>query len=155
MTSATVLLAGCRVALAGVPREALGEHRRSRFRGERIVRVGSAWHVGVLLLTDDEALAVGEVLRAADAGRRGYTAESARLRAERRDQARRGGFAEGEVLHLGWTRIDVAAVDVGGASGPLESVGGIPHVRWSAAGELRPLADYLAERVALLPGPTG
>lgn len=51
---------------------------RFRWRGRRIVRVGDAWHLGVLLLTETHALATAEVLRAADPGRRGYTAESAR-----------------------------------------------------------------------------
>ena len=116
------------------------------------MRVGEAWHVGVLLLTDADALATAEVLRAAEPGRRGYTAESARFRAERRALAVRGGFREGEVVHVGWSAIDVDAVDAGGASGPLAMVEGVPSVRWSAAGGFMPLAKYLDERVQLLLG---
>ncbi|UWF77244.1 MULTISPECIES: glutaminase [Microbacterium] len=139
-----------RLADAGAPRVALGRERRSRWRGERIVRAGEAWHLGVLLLTADAVLATGEILRAGDPGRRGYAAESSRARAERRMQALRGGFAEGEIVHLGWTAVDLGAVDAGGESGPLRSVDGIPQVRWAPGGAFVPLAGYLDERIALL-----
>ncbi|WP_243229712.1 glutaminase [Microbacterium sp. CIAB417] len=148
--SASALLEQARTALAGVRKEGLGEERHSRFRGDRIVRVGEAWHVGVLLLTDDAALATAEVLRAADAGRRGYTAESARERAVRREWALRGGFGEGEVAHVGWSVIDVDAVDAGGSSGPLSMIDGVPHVRWSASGAFMPLEAYLRDQLSLL-----
>ncbi|MCM3779807.1 glutaminase [Microbacterium hydrocarbonoxydans] len=151
-TPASQLLAEARAALVGAPREGLGEERVSRWRGRRIVRIGDAWHLGVLLLTDTHALATAEVLRAADPGRRGYTAESARERAERRAEALRGGFAEGEVAHVGWSVIDVDAVDAGGASGPLGVVDGVPSVHWSTAGGWMPLEAYLRERVELLRG---
>src|SRR5690606_2068065 len=105
---------------------------------------------GVLLLTEERTLATAEVLRAGDPGRRGYTAESARARAARREQALRGGFREGEVVHVGWSPVDVAAVDAGGESGPLAGRGGLVTVRWSAAGEHMPLEEYLRERIALL-----
>lgn len=114
------------------------------------MRVGEAWHLGVLLLTDTHALATAEVLRAAEPGRRGYTAESARDRAERRALALRGGFREGEIAHVGWSVIDVEAVDAGGSSGPLSMIDGVPSVRWSAAGGFVPLGGYLRERVELL-----
>ena len=151
MTSAARLLAEARAALAGVPKEGLGEERSSRWRGDRILRIGEAWHVGVLLLTDDHALATGEVLRAADPGRRGYTAESARERAVRRQMALRGGFAEGEVAHVGWAVIDVDAVDAGGSSGPLAMRDGVVSVRWSGS-SWRPLETYLHEQIELLLG---
>lgn len=150
--SASDLLTRAVADLAGAPKEGLGEERDSRWRGKRIVRVGEAWHLGVLLLTDTHALATAEVLRAADPGRRGYTAESARERAERRAEALKGGFDEGEVVHVGWSVIDLDAVDAGGASGPLALVDGIPSVRWSAAGGFMPLEAYLRERVELLRG---
>ncbi|MBT2474393.1 glutaminase [Microbacterium sp. ISL-103] len=152
MTTASALLTEAVQALTGLPKEGLGEDRDSRWRGRRIVRVGEAWHLGVLLLTETHALATAEVLRAADPGRRGYTAESARERAERRALALRGGFAEGDVVHIGWSVIDVDAVDAGGASGPLASVDGVPSVRWSTAGGWMPLEAYLRERVELLRG---
>lgn len=148
--TASDLLTRAVADLAGAPKEGLGEERDSRWRGKRIVRVGEAWHLGVLLLTDTHALATAEVLRAAAPGRRGYTAESARERAERRAEALKGGFGEGEVVHVGWSVIDVDAVDAGGSSGPLSLVDGIPSVRWSAAGGLMPLEAYLRERVELL-----
>jgi len=152
MTTTAALLDGARRRLTGVPREGLGMLRTSRWRADRIVRAGDAWHLGVLLLTDDGVLATGEILRAAGEVRRGYTAESARERAGRRAMARRGGFREGEVVHLGWQVLDAAAVDAGGASGPLALVDGAPHVRWSPGGALVPLAGYLEERIALLSG---
>lgn len=152
MTTASDLLAAAVRDLAGLPKEGLGEQRDSRWRGTRIVRVGEAWHLGVLLLTETHVLATSEVLRAAEPGRCGYTAESARERAERRALALRGGFAEGEVAHVGWTVVDVEAVDAGGASGPLASIDGVPSVRWSTAGGWMPLEAYLRERVSLLRG---
>lgn len=152
MTTASALLTAAVQNLAGAPREALGEQRESRWRGRRIVRVGEAWHLGVLLLTETHALATAEVLRAAEPGRRGYTAESARERAERRAEALRGGFDEGDVVHVGWSMIDVDAVDAGGSSGPLALVDGVPSVRWSTAGGFMPLEAYLRERIALLRG---
>ncbi|WP_309066729.1 glutaminase [Microbacterium sp.] len=152
MTTTAALLDDARGRLAGAPREGLGVERSSRWRGTRIVRAGTAWHLGVLLLTDDGVLATGEVLRAAEPVRRGYPAESARQRAERRAQARRGGFAEGEVVHVGWTPLDAAVVDAGKESGPLALIEGVPHVRWSPGGAHVPLADYLDERIALLGG---
>ena len=149
MTTASELLAAARTSLASVRKEGLGEERSSRWRGPRIVRVGEAWHVGVLLLTDDRTLTTSEVLRAADPGRRGYAAESARARAERRQMALRGGFREGEVVHVGWSVIDVDAVDEGGTSGPLALHEGVPVVRWSGP-SYRPLEGYLREQIELM-----
>ncbi|MFK4761836.1 glutaminase [Microbacterium sp. ZW T5_45] len=152
MDAVATMLDAARAALVGAPTEGLGEERESRWRGRRIVKIGQAWHLGVLLLTDTHALATAEVLRAAELGRRGYTAESARERAERRAEALKGGFDEGEVAHVGWSVIDVAAVDAGGSSGPLAMMDGVPSVRWSTAGGWMPLQAYLRERVELLVG---
>ena len=152
MTTASALPTQAVQELVGAPREGLGEEKDSRWRGRRIVRVGEAWHLGVILLTDTHALATAEVLRAADPGRRGYTAESARARAERRALALRGGFHEGDVVHVGWSVIDVDAVDAGGSSGPLALLDGVPSVRWSQAGGFMPLDAYLRERIPLLRG---
>ncbi|MDN3310384.1 glutaminase [Microbacterium oryzae] len=152
------LLADARSRLAARPREGLGELRRpGRLRGAlggrpRVVRVGEAWHLGVLLLTDNALLATGTILRAAEEVRRGYAAESQRQRAEVRAAAFRGGFAEGETLHLDWTPIEVDAVARGEADGPLSWQDGVLMVRWSPAGFLRPLAPYLAEQIELLSG---
>lgn len=144
------LLDAARARLAGAPQEGLGRERASRWRGTRIVPAGTAWHLGVLLLTEEQAFATAEVLRAAEQVRRGYSAESARARATRREQARRGGFAEGATVHVGWTEIDVAAVDAGAASGPLALIDGVPSVKWSAAGGYMPLTAYLDERLSLM-----
>jgi len=153
--TASEVLIEARAALAGLSKEGLGEERSSRWRGQRIVKIGAAWHLGVLLLTDSQTLATAEILRAADPGRRGYTSESARARAARREQALRGGFAQGEVVHVGWSVIDLAAVDAGGSSGPLTVLDGVASVRWSAAGGYVPLEEYLNERIGLLRGSGG
>lgn len=144
-----------RARLAGIPREALGERVVPRRllgigRAPRIVRRGEAWHLGVLLLTDDGVLATGDIVRARAEARRGFAAESQRQRAELAAAARRGGLAEGEIVHIGWSVLDPDAVDAGAASGPLALRGGVPSVRWSAAGGYLPLAAYLGERVDLL-----
>lgn len=142
-----------RLAAAGAPREALGELVVPRrilgvARAPRIERRGSAWHLGALLLTDDAVLATGEVVRARQEARRGYTAESQRQRSELAAAARRGGFAEGETVHLGWRVLRPDTPDA-----PLALHDGIPSIRWSAAGGLMPLEAYLAERVSLLLDP--
>lgn len=152
MTTTVSLLEDARRRLADAPREGLGTLRTSRWRKERIVRAGEAWHLGVLLLTDDGVLATGEILRASEEVRRGYTAIASRARAERRAAAFRGGFAEGEIVHLGWQELDAAAVDAGVAVGPLLLQGGEPAVRWSNTGVPVPLAGYLDEKIALLRG---
>lgn len=154
MTAASVLDTA-RSRLSAVPREALGElivPRRllGMGRAPRIAARGSAWHLGVLLLTDEAVLATGEIVRAREEVRRGFTAESQRRRAERAAAARRGGIPEGAVVHIGWHELDVDAVDRGAASGPLAVVEGVPSVRWSAAGGYVPLAAYLGERIDLL-----
>lgn len=157
------LLDDARARLADAPREALGQLIVPRRvlgvgRSPRIVRRGAAWHLGVLLLTDDAVLATGDIVRARQEARRGYAAESQRQRAELQAAARRGGLAEGETVHIGWVELDVDAVDAGigaagAASGPLALRDGIVSVRWSAAGGYMPLAAYLNERVELLRNP--
>ncbi|GAA5203605.1 glutaminase [Microbacterium jejuense] len=145
--------ARARLSAAGAPREALGELVVPRrilgiARAPRIERRSSAWHLGVLLLTDDAVLATGEIVRARQEARRGYTAESQRQRSELAFAARRGGFAEGETVHVGWRTLSVDTPDA-----PLAPHEGIPSIRWSGAGALMPLQAYLDERVALLLDP--
>ncbi|MBW9095600.1 glutaminase [Microbacterium jejuense] len=142
--------ARARLAAGGAAREALGELVVPRrilgvARAPRVERRGSAWHLGALLLTDDAVLATGEVVRARQEARRGYTAESQRQRSELAFAARRGGFAEGETVHVGWRVLSADTPDA-----PLALRDGIPSIRWSAAGALMPLDAYLAERVSLL-----
>ena len=152
------MLDAARSRLADAPREALGELIEPRRvlglgRSPRIVRRGSAWHVGVLLITDDAVLATGDIVRARAEVRRGFTAESQRRRAELAAAARRGGTAEGDVVHIGWQVLDSDAVDRGEASRPLALLDGTPSVRWSAAGGYLPLSAYLDERIELLRHP--
>ena len=52
-------------------------------------------------------------------------------------------------MHLGAEPLDLGALRRGEASGPLSVVAGAVHVRWSASGAPRPLADYLDEQLAL------
>lgn len=158
--STNELLDAARTRLGGAPREALGELIVPRrllgiARAPRIERRGSAWHLGVLLLTDDAVLATGEVVRARHDAPRGYTAESQRHRAELAAAASRGGFAEGEVVHIGWRMLEPEVLDRGTGSdtGPLAVIDGLVSVRWSAAAGYVPLAAYLEERVALLLDP--
>lgn len=148
------LFAAARERLRDAPRERLGDWAAARRllgfgRAPRIVPVGEAWHVGVLLIGGDDVFATGEVLRARSDAVRGFTAESQRARAETAAAAHRGGFAEGEVVHLGWSLLDLDAVDRGAGSGPLSLVDGVPHVRWSAAGATRSLAGYLDDQLSL------
>jgi hypothetical protein len=154
------VLGDARSRLADWPREALGESPAARRilgipRSARIVRRGSAWHLGVLLLTDDGVLATGDIIRAQRPAPRGFTAESQRHRAELRAAAFRGGFAEGETVHIGWEVLDLDAVRRGAVSGPLAVVDGIASVRWSAAAGYVPLEGYLADRIDLLRNPPG
>ncbi len=152
--TAAALFDAARMRLAGAPREQLGELVEPRIlgvrRAPRIVTRGSAWHLGVLLLTDDAVLATGEIVRARHDAVRGFSAESQRQRSALGAAAFRGGFAEGVAVHLGWTAIDVDAVREGSASGPLESHDGVVTVRWSRAGAPMPLEAYLEERLDLL-----
>lgn len=149
--------ARAQLAEAQAPLEGLGRLAtpgRVLRRRPRIERVGAAWRLGALLLTPDgDVLAVGDVLRAAEEVRRGYAAESARERAAQRAAAVRGGFRPGEIVHVGWTPVDLDALGEGEASRPLEIVGGTPMIRWSAAADLAPLEPYLRERVDLLRRP--
>lgn len=155
--SARALFTAARERLAGSPRERLGDWAASRRllgfgRAPRIVPVGEAWHVGILLIGDAEVHAVGEVLRARTEAPRGYTAQAQRERSERAAAAARGGFADGETLHLGAQPIDLDALDRGEESGPITFSGGVPHIRWSAQGATRPLSAYLDEQLDLRPG---
>lgn len=154
--SVAALLDAARARLRGAPQEALGERRQPRRilgvpRSARIVPVGTAWHLGVLLLTEDEVLATGEIVRARAEAIRGFTAESQRARAELAAAASRGGFADGDVVHIGWERLDLP--ELSERTSPLAVREGAPWVRWSAAGGYMALATYLDERVELLVHP--
>jgi hypothetical protein len=150
------LLAAARSRLDDAPRERLGELQEGRRllgipRAARIVPRGTAWHLGVLLLTDDGVLATGDIVRSRAEVRRGFAAESQRRRAELSAAAARGGVPEGETVHIEWHTIDPARLDAG--SSPVAVRGGEALVRWSAAGGYMPLARYLDERIELLRHP--
>jgi hypothetical protein len=152
------LLEQARARLADAPRDRLGRWRTPRkvlgfSRAPRIEPAGTAWHLGVLLLTDDGLLATGDVVRAREEVRRGFAAESQRERAAVAAAAFRGGFAEGEAVHIGWEDVDLDAVATGSASGPVAVRDGTVSVRWSAGGGLVPLRGYLDERITLLLAP--
>lgn len=146
--------ARARLAEAAVPRERLGEVVRPRVlasvRAPKIVPRGEVWRVGVLLLGDKDVFAEGNIVRAGDPGRRGFASDAARARAEVAAAATRGGFADGEPVHLDWKVLEVAALAWGETAGPLALVDGVPMVRWSPVGGLTPLEGYLDERIALL-----
>jgi hypothetical protein len=150
------LLDEVRARLADAPRERLGELQEGRRvlgipRPPRIAPRGTAWHLGVLLLTDDAVLATGDIVRSRAEVRRGFAAESQRRRAELAAAAARGGVPEGETVHIEWHPIDLTAL--GERSTPLAVRGGEALVRWSAAGGFLPLERYLDERVELLRHP--
>jgi len=150
------LFDAARARLAEAPRERFGDLQEGRRtlgipRAARIMVRGTGWHVGVLLITDDDVLATGDIVRSRAEVRRGFAAESQRRRAELAAAAARGGVPEGESVHIGWHAIDLDAL--GERTDPLAIRGGEAMVRWSAAGGFMPLGRYLDERVELLRHP--
>ncbi|REC99920.1 hypothetical protein DEU35_0896 [Microbacterium sp. AG157] len=155
-SSLSAILDHARARLSDVPRERLGELQEGRRllgipRAARISSRGTAWHLGVLLLTEDALLATGDIVRSRPEVRRGFAAESQRRRAELSAAAARGGVPEGETVHIGWQAIDIARV--GAASTPVAVRDGELLVRWSAAGAFMPLGRYVDERIELLRHP--
>jgi hypothetical protein len=147
------ILRDARAQLADAPTEALGELRQPKrilgvARAARIVPIGRAWHLGALLLTEDGVLATGDIVRARAEVIRGFAAESQRARAALAAAASRGGFADGEAVHVGWVELDLDLLAP--ATSPLAVRGGIPVVKWSTTGGYVPLEGYLGERIALL-----
>lgn len=150
------LLRDARVRLADSPTEALGELRQPRRilgvpRAARIVPAGRAWHLGVLLLTESGVAATGDIVRARTEAIRGFAAESQRARAALAAAASRGGFRDGEAVHIGWVPLELDLL--ASATSPLAVQGGVPMVKWSAAAGYVPLAAYLGERIELLRDP--
>lgn len=142
------------LTVRSVADEALGELRTPRFGAARIVPIGRAWRLGVLLLDRDGALyATGSVTRAI-VPQRGVANKSpdAEVRREFRRAAARGRFAEGEVVNFGVARLALDAASLDAGSGPLRMLDGEVSVLWNPADPargLRPIADYLVERAAL------
>lgn len=149
------LLSWARAELADVPRELLGEIVTPRMlgipRAPRVVLRDQAWHLGVLLLGTDDLYATGEIVRAREPARRGYTAESQRARAGLAEAAFRGGILPGTAVHLGWNRLDSSALgnEASAEMGPLAVIDGQLRVRWSAAGGFTDAESYVRERVEL------
>lgn len=149
------LVAGVRTRLeaADAPRVRLGAWIAPRRvlgvpRAARLSPVASAWHLGAVLIGDDAAWLTGEVVRAGDPGRRGYTAASQRRRAELALAALQGGFAEGEEVHVDWRPLDLADADA-----PVRVSESGLEIRWSPRAGWMPLQTYLDERAALLIDP--
>lgn len=132
---------------AGVSQEALATVKTSRFTPVKLVRSGSAWRLGGLLLDREGHLfETGELTRAVEPPR-GFANKSpdAETRREWRRAALRGKFAPGEAVNFRHTPIDVAA-----GTGVALIVEGTPMVRWNHHGNPTPLDDYLAQRLQLL-----
>jgi len=153
-----------RARLAGAPSERLGVMRAARRmlgipRAERIVPGDAVWHLGAVLVrcdgpAEEGLLATGEILRAREEVRRGFTAESQRARAARAAAARRGGFTEGETAHVDAVPIVAAVLVATGASGPVGVASdGTLLLSWSRAAAAVPLGPYLDERIDLLQHP--
>ncbi len=108
---AALVAAGVRPEVLGRPvpaRRVLGVE----VRRPRIVSDGDVWRLGSVLLLPDGGLALaGQVVRAREEVRRGYTAESTRARADLAAAASRGGVPDGVAVHLGWRLVDLAALD--------------------------------------------
>ncbi|MBP2436566.1 glutaminase [Microbacterium amylolyticum] len=155
MDDLAAILGDARARLRDVPTVRLGLGRRARmvaraFGGKPVIEpVARAHHLGVVLIGQEKLWATGDIIRAAPDERRGFTAESQRVRAYMSGMAFRGGFADGETCHIDWEEIDVAAVSVGGADGPLSWRDDRIMVRWSPAGFLMPFSEYVDERIAL------
>lgn len=151
-----------RLRSAGARDEALAEYVGRRrvllIPREPVMRpVGRVWRIGVLLLdAAGTAYATGSTTRAIDPGRRGYTSESARDRAEERAAAHRGRFPDGETVNFGWRRLDLDDDALRLSNGPLVLVDEVPMVRWSVGrggASTTELGAYLDDRVSLLIDP--
>lgn len=152
--------AAARLSAAEARDEALAEYVGRRrvllVPREPVMRpVGRVWRLGVLLLDGDgRAYETGSTTRAVDPGRRGYTSESARDRAEYRAAAMRGRFPEGETVNFDWRRLDLDDTALRSSPGPLVVVGGEPVVRWGHGSTITTaLEAYLDDRVGLLVDP--
>jgi hypothetical protein len=159
---ALLAAAAARLSAAGARDEALAEYLGRRrvllIPREPVMRpIGRVWRIGVLLVdATGSAFATGSTTRAIDPGRRGYTSESARDRAEDRAAARRGRFPEGETVNFGWRRLDLDEDALRASNGPLLLVDDVPQVRWSVGRggtSMTELGAYLDDRVSLLIDP--
>lgn len=150
------LFDSARRRLAGAAREHLGRLvlpgglRRAMGAKPKVVPDGTAWRVGTLLIADGAVYEVGDVVRASEERRRGFTSEASRRRAEAEAMCVRGGFAPGDVVNVDHAEIDLPALAAGGSSGPLSVRDGAVVIRWTQAGAVMPLEAYLREKIDLL-----
>ncbi len=155
--SAAALFDRARQRLGRAPREHLGRLivpgalRAAMGARPRVVPDGRAWRVGTLLIGDTAVHEVGDVLRASEERRRGFTSDAARRRAEAEAMCVRGGFEPGTVVNVDHTGIDLSALAAEGASGPLSVRDGTVVIRWTSSGAVMPLEAYLREKIDMLP----
>jgi hypothetical protein len=138
----------------GAPDEALATLKLRRFAPPKLVAVGRAWRLGVLLLDRDGGLrTVGVVTRAVEP-LRGVANKSAEAeeRRELRRAAVRGRFPEGEAVNVDAVPIPMDAAALARADGTVALRDGVLMVEWNR-GLYRQLEPYLAERIALLEQP--
>ncbi|CAN5431813.1 hypothetical protein BH10ACT6_BH10ACT6_09820 [soil metagenome] len=148
------------LSISGAPPEMLAEYlppHRSLLvpRRAAFVTIGPVWRLGVLLLGVDGALfATGSVTRARNPTHPNYTSVSGEERRERREAARRAGFALHDTVNF--DALPLPFDTTLGTVGPLRLRDGALVVSWNGSGtadSLRPFAAYLHERVELLAHP--
>lgn len=153
---AEALFDDARMRLDGAPREHLGRLvvpvglRQAMGARPKVVPDGEAWRVGTLLIGDGAVYEVGDVVRASEERRRGFTSEASRRRAEAEAMCVRGGFLPGAVVNVDHAEIDLAALAATGSSGPLSVVDGTVLIRWTSAGATMPLDAYLRDKIGLV-----
>ncbi|WP_105566375.1 glutaminase [Microbacterium halophytorum] len=155
---AVELFEAARERLADAPREHLGRLvvpgrlRAAAGARPKVVPDGEAWRVGTLLISAEAVYEVGDVLRASEERRRGFTSDAARRRADAEAMCVRGGFSPGDVVDVDHVEIDLGALSASGSAGPLRVVDGVVRIRWTAAGATMPLEAYLREKIDALLG---
>ncbi len=152
----SALFDAARERLGVHPREHLGRLvvpgglRKAVGARPKVVPDGLAWRVGTLLVADASVYEVGDVLRASEERRRGFTSEAARQRAQAEAMCVRGGFFPGTVVNVDFAEIDLNGVAAGGSSGPLRWDGDRVVIRWTSAGAIMPLSAYLREKIDMM-----
>ena len=162
--------AAARLALAGVPPEALAEFVPAgrRFgvlpRAATMRPLGEVWRLGALLLDADGGLfAAGRATRAQERGRPGYQSASREARRDIAAAALHGGYPAGTPVNFDARPLPLAelarrhdsaqAAPVTEEELPLGVHEGEFRVRWRAGASIagaQTLDAYLAERVDLL-----
>ena len=136
----------------GAADEALATLKQPRFGRTRLVPTGRAWRLGVLLLhAEGRLFATGTVTPAVEP-LRGVTNRSAEAEARRdlRRIAAHSRFPEGEAVNVDPVPVDLSPEALDEGSGLVLLEDGVVMVRWNAGSGIRPLQDYLADRISLL-----